>query len=95
MALQIKPLDPEAATLDVEAEIAKFFGKGHARTHKIEKLSGHPGKQSHRVAFAIHLRRDGAKDLQKFPIVLRVSSRDARRLGRMLTQMADEAEGIV
>ena len=94
MAKLVKPLDAEEATLDIEAALIKYLGKGKARTLRVEKFGGYPGKQSRRIAFNIVLRREGTDELQKHPIVLRVSSRDARQLSKLLGQMADEADGI-
>ena len=95
MAKQVKPLDPSEATLEIDPEIIAFFGKGPARTRPIEAFDCHPGKQSRRTSFVIYLSRGGSRELHKHPIALRLSSRDARRLGRMFTQMADTADGIV
>ena len=94
MAKQMKPLDPSEATLELDPEIFSFFGKGPARTRQIEGFDCHPGKQSHRGSFIIYLHRAGSKEMYKHPVVVRLSSRDARQLGRMFTKMADEAEGI-
>jgi hypothetical protein len=94
MSKVVKPLDHEEATLDIEESVAEFLGKGAARTFQIEKFGGYPGKQSRRIAFDIVLHRSGAKALPKHPVVLRVSSRDARQLAKLFAQMADEADGI-
>ena len=94
MAKVVKPLDHEEATLDIEESLAKFLGKGSARTFQIEKFGGYPGKRSRRIAFGIVLHRSGAKALPQHPVVLRVSSRDARQLAKLFAQMADEADGI-
>jgi hypothetical protein len=94
MGKQVKPLDAKEASLDIDADIAKYFGRGTARTMQVEKFGGYPGKQSRRISFNIALRREGAEELEKHPIVLRVSSRDARQLAKLFAQMADEADGI-
>jgi hypothetical protein len=94
MAKQVKPLDPSEATLELDPEMLAFFGKGTARTRQIEGFDCHPGRQSRRTSFVIYLSRAGSREIHKHPIALRLSSRDARRLGRMFTQMADTAEGI-
>jgi hypothetical protein len=94
MAKQIKPLDPSEATIEIDPELLAFFGKGAARTRQIEGFECHPGKQSRRTSFVIHLSRGGSREVHKHPIALRLSSRDARRLGRLFKQLADEADGI-
>lgn len=94
MATLVKPLDPTEATLEIDPEISAVFGKGAARTRQIEGFACHPGRQSHRTSFVIYLNRGGLREVQKHPIAIRLSSRDARRLGRMFAQMADMAEGI-
>ena len=94
MAKQVRPVDTKEATLDIDGDIAKYFGKGTARTMRVEKFGGYPGKQSRRISFNIVLGREGAEELEKHPIVLRVSSRDARQLAKLFAQMADEADGI-
>jgi len=95
MANQVKPLDPSEATLEIDPEILSFFGKGAARTRQIEGFACHPGKQSRCTSFVIYLSRGGSKEIYKHPIALRLSSRDARRMGKLFTQMADTADGIV
>ena len=95
MAKQLKPLDPSEATLEIDPEILAFFGKGAERTRQIEGFDCHPGKQSRRTSFVIHLSRGGSREFHKHPIALRLSSRDARQLGRLFTKMADDADGIV
>jgi hypothetical protein len=92
MGKYLKPLDSKEATLDVDAEILKQLGKGPVRTLQIDRFGGFPGKNSQRIAFNIVLQ--GSEELEKHPVVLRVSSRDARQLGKMFKQMADLAEGI-
>jgi len=94
MAKQVKPLDPAEATLEIDPEIMGFFGKGAERARQVEKFGCHPGKQSRRISFVIFLRRDGAAELQKHPVALRLSSRDARQLAKILGQAADDADGI-
>ncbi len=94
MATQVKPLDPSEATLEIDPEILTFFGRGPARTRPIEGFACHPGKQSRRTSFVIYLSRGGSREIYKHPVALRLSSRDARRLGKMFTQMADSADGI-
>jgi hypothetical protein len=94
MANNVKPLDPKEATLDIDTEVVKHLGKGPARTLEVEKFGAFPGKQSRRIAFNIVLRRSGREELQKHPVVLRVSSRDARQLARLFAQAADAADGI-
>jgi hypothetical protein len=94
MAKQVKPLDPAEATLEIDPEVAAHLGKGAARARTIEKFSGHPGKRSRRISFVIHLSRDGSRALQKHPVALRLSSRDARQLAKLFTLMADESDGI-
>jgi hypothetical protein len=94
MGKLVKPLDPSEATLELDPEIFAFFGKGPARTRQIEGFDCHPGKQSRRASFVIYLSRAGSKELHKHPVVLRLSSRDARQLGRLITKMADDADGI-
>ena len=95
MVNKMKALDPSEATLEIGPEILAFFGKGVARTRQVEGFACHPGRQSHRTSFVIYLNRGGSREMFKHPIALRLSSRDARRLGRAFTQMADTAEGIV
>ena len=94
MAKEVKPLDADEATLQIDPEIAGYFAKGAARAHGVEKFGFHPGRQSRRVSFVIQLRRDGSKELQKHPIALRLSSRDARQISKQLKQAADAADGI-
>lgn len=95
MANQVKPLDPSEATLEIGPEILAYFGKGAARTRQIEGFAFHPGKRSHCTSFVIYLSREGSREVYKHPVALRLSSRDTRRLGRMFTQMADTADGII
>jgi hypothetical protein len=95
MAKQIKPLDPPEASIEVDPELLQFFGKGPARTRQIEGFECHPGKQSRRTSFVIYLSRGGSREVHKHPITLRLSSRDSRQLGRLFTELADAADGIV
>ena len=90
----IKPLDAKEATLDVDSGVLKQTGKGAARSLQIEKFGGFPGKNSRRIAFNIVLQGGEAEEMAKHPVVLRISSRDARQLGKMFKQMADLADGI-
>jgi hypothetical protein len=92
MGKYVKPLDPKEATLDVDSEVQKQLGKGSMKSVRIAKFGGFPGKNSQRIAFNLVL--EGADDLEKHPVVLRISSRDARQLGRLFAKMADLAEGI-
>lgn len=94
MAKQVKPLDPSEATIEVDTELLECFGKGAARTRRVEGFECHPGKQSRRTSFVVHLSRGGSREVHKHPIVLRLSSRDARQLGRLFAKAADDADGI-
>jgi hypothetical protein len=90
----LKPLDAKEATLDVDSEVLKQTGKSGARTLQIEKFGGFPGKNSRRIAFNIVLQGGDAEEMQKHPVVLRISARDARQLSKLFKQMADAADGI-
>ncbi len=95
MKTQVKPLDPAEASVEVDPELMPFFGKGRSRVREIEGFECHPGKQSRRTSFVVHLKREGSREVQKHPIVIRLSSRDARQLGRLFTKLADAAEGVL
>lgn len=94
MANQITPLDPNQSTLQVKAGLAQILGETGPMSLQIEKVSAHPGKNSRRIAFNVRVRRKGADEPEKLPVVLRFSSRDARQLARLFVQAADEADRI-
>lgn len=94
MAIQVTPLDPKQATLQVKADLAKILGEIGPMSLQIEKVSAHPGRNSRRIAFNIRFRRKGAEEPEKEPVVLRFSSRDARQLAKVLAQAADEADRL-
>jgi hypothetical protein len=94
MANQITPLDPKQSTLQVRAGLAQILGETGPTSLQIEKVSAHPGKNSRRIAFNVRVRRKGADEPEKLPVVLRFSSRDVRQLAKLFAQAADEADRI-
>jgi len=94
MAIQITPLDPKQATLQIKADLAKILGESGSASLQVAAVSAHPGKNSRRIAFNIRFRRKGAAEAEKEPVVLRLSSRDARQLAKVMAQAADEADRL-
>jgi len=94
MAIQITPLDPKQATLQIKADLARILGESGPASLQVAAVSAHPGKNSRRIAFNIRFRRKGAEEAEKEPVVLRLSSRDARQLAKVMAQAADEADRL-